>query len=69
MKVWSELKTGTDGKLYGIRYLLTDTEADHLQKVGVVGELLEVISMKQAADQTMAAFERDQMVYEGGQVQ
>lgn len=69
MKVWAEFKDGTDGKTYGIRYLLTDTEAEHLQSVGVIGDVMEVISMQSAADQTIAAFERDQMVYEGGKVQ
>ncbi len=69
MKVWAEFKDGTDGKLYGVRYLLTEAEAEHLQSVGVIGDVMEVISMQSAADQTIAAFERDQMVYEGGKVQ
>lgn len=31
MKVWSELKTGSDGRTYGVRYLLTDEECQHMQ--------------------------------------
>ena len=69
MKVWSEIKTGTDGRLYGVRYLLTDEERRHMQTVGVIGEVLEVISMKTAADQVVAAFERDQMLHNWGAIQ
>lgn len=69
MKVWSEFKTGTDGRLYGVRYLLTDEECRHMQTVGIIGDVCEVISMKTAAEQVIAAFERDQMVYDGGAIQ
>lgn len=69
MKVWSELKTGSDGRLYGVRYLLTDEECRHMRSIGLIGGVCEVISMKTAADQVMAAFERDQMVYDGGAIQ
>lgn len=69
MKVWSELKTGSDGRTYGVRYLLTDEERQHMQTIGLIGEVCEVISMKTAADQAMAAFERDQMICDGGAIQ
>jgi len=69
MNIYSELKTGTDGKIYGLRYMLTETELRHMQSVGLIGEVCEVISMKTAADQAMASFERDQVVYEGGSIQ
>lgn len=69
MKVWSELKTGTDGRLYGVRYLLTEEECSHMRSVGLIGDVCEVISMKAAADQTMAAFERDQILHNGGSLQ
>lgn len=69
MKVWSELKTGADGRLYGVRYLLTDEECRHMRTVGAIGDVCEVISMKAAADQVVAAFERDQMIQEGGAIQ
>ena len=69
MKVWSEFKTGTDGRLYGVRYLLTDEECRHMRSIGLIGEVYEVVSMKTAADQAMAAFERDQMLHEGGAIQ
>ena len=69
MKVWSELKTGSDGRLYGVRYLLTDEECQHMRTVGLIGDVCEVISMKAAADQVMAAFERDKMICEGGAIQ
>jgi hypothetical protein len=69
MKVWTEFKTGTDGRLYSVRYLLTDEERRHMHTVGLIGETFEVVSMKTAADQVMAAFERDQMLHEGGAIQ
>jgi hypothetical protein len=69
MKVWNEFKTGTDGRLYGVRYLLTDEECRHMRTVGLIGEVFEVISMKAAADQTMAAFERDNLLLNGGSLQ
>jgi hypothetical protein len=69
MKVWSELKTGTDGRLYGIRYLLTDEECSHMRSIGLIGEVFEVISMKTAADHVMAAFERDNLLHNGGSLQ
>jgi len=69
MKVWSELKEGTDERLYGVRSLLTEEEVRGLQAAGVIGEVFEVVSMKTAAEQTMAAFERDQMLHEGGAIQ
>jgi hypothetical protein len=69
MKVWTEIKTGTDGRLYGLRYLLTDEECRHMRSIGLIGDVLEVASMKTAADQTMAAFERDQMLTNGGAIQ
>ena len=69
MKVWSELKTGSDGRLYGVRYLLTDEECRHMQSVGLIGDVMEIVGMQAAADQVMAAFERDQMICEGGAIQ
>ena len=69
MKVWSEFKTGTDGKLYGVRYLMTDQECRHMQSIGIIGEVFEVVSMKTAADQTVAQFELEQTLIDGGLVQ
>jgi hypothetical protein len=69
MKVWTEFKTGGDGRLYGLRYLLTDQECRHMQSVGLLGEVFEVVGMQTAADQTMATFECDQMLHKGGAIQ
>ncbi len=69
MKVWSEFKTGTDGKLYGLRYLMTEEEVRGLQAAGVIGQVFEVVSMKTASEQVMAAFERDNLLHEGGSIQ
>ena len=69
MKVFSEIKTGTDGREYGVRYLLTDEEASWLRRVGLVGQLYEVVGMKAVADIAVAAIELDNHVGEGGVVQ
>ena len=69
MKIYSEIKTGTDGREYGIRYLLTDEEASWLRRVGLVGQLYEVVGMKAVADMAVAAIELDNHVGEGGTVQ
>jgi hypothetical protein len=66
---WAETKPGNDGKVYGVRYLLTREEKDWLQLRGVIGEVAEVVGMQAAADALVAQFERDAMVYEGGRVQ
>lgn len=69
MKVWNEFKTGTDGRIYGVRYLLTEEECRHMQSIGLIGEVYEVVSMKTVSDQVVAAFERDRLIYEGGALQ
>jgi hypothetical protein len=69
MKVWTEFKTGADGRLYGVRYLLTEEECQHMQVVGLLGDVLEVVSMQQAADQIIAAFELAQLLHKGGEIQ
>lgn len=66
---WAETKPGNDGKVYGVRYLLTREEKDWLQLRGVIGEVAEVVGMQAAADALVAQFERDAMVYDGGRVQ
>jgi hypothetical protein len=69
MKVYSELKTGTDGKLYGMRFLHTEEELRHLQKAWLIGEVTTTHGMQPVADQIMAGFERDQIVSDGGSIQ
>lgn len=64
LKAWSELKTGSDGQEYGLRYLLTTEELFGLQKAGLVGEVCEIVSMKSVADSLVAQFERDAMLHE-----
>jgi hypothetical protein len=69
MKVYSELKIASDGMLKGLRYLHTEEELRHLQKVGLIGEVTTTHGMQPVADQIMAGFERDQMVSNGGSIQ
>ena len=69
MKVFSELKNGTDGKVYGLRYLLEDQELAGLQNAGIIGDVQEVVGMRQAADIVMADFEKQQFEACGGIIQ
>ena len=69
MKVWSEFREGADGKLYGLRLLLTDEEARHLQAVGCTGPLQRIVGMQAMADSTMAQFEKEAHTAGGGVVQ
>lgn len=69
MKVWSELKYGTDGRLYGIRYLLTVEEVKGLQASGLIGDVRQVVGMQAVADMAMADFERQAHVVNGGALQ
>lgn len=59
LKAWSELKTGSDGQEYGIRYLLTTEELFGLQKAGLVGEVTELAYMQPVADEVVASFKAD----------
>ena len=66
LRIYSELKTGSDGKEYGLRHLLSREELDGLQRAGLVGEVGEVVQMQREADEAVAMVERDCM---GGRVQ
>jgi hypothetical protein len=69
MKVWSEFREGSDGKLYSVRLLLTDEEARHMQSVGCLGPLWHIVGMQPVADSTMAQFEKEAHTAGGGVVQ
>lgn len=69
MKVWSEIKTGTDGRVYANRYLLTPDELTGLQRAGLVGDVAEVIGMQDAADALAADYEMQAHVHAGGVIQ
>lgn len=70
MKVWSEEKMGTDGKVYSIRYLLDSDEVNGLQQAGIVSaDVFEVIGMQRIADVIVADFEKQAYVESGGIVQ
>lgn len=66
LRIYSELKTGIDGKEYGLRHLLSLEELAGLQRAGLVGEVGEVVQMQREADEAVAMVERDCM---GGRVQ
>lgn len=68
-RIWSETKTGTDGRQYDVRYMLTRQELEHMQKVGLVGDVGEIVGMQTAADAMVAQLEREAMLVEGGRVQ
>lgn len=69
LKVWSEPKKGKDGNEYSVRYLLTDAERIGLQRVGLLGEVNEVVGMQTAADALVAAYECETHTTNGGLIQ
>lgn len=66
LRIYSELKTGSDGKEYGLRHLLSQEELDGLKRAGLVGEVEETVWMQREADEAVARVERDCL---GGRVQ
>jgi hypothetical protein len=50
---------GADGLLYGVRLLLTPTEAEQLQRVKLVPKLWEVVGMKEVAEVALAMLQKD----------
>lgn len=70
LQVYTQEATGSDGRTYGLRYLLTPLELSHLQSVGLIGRpVSRIVGMQQAADQTVADFERQAHVFAGGSLQ
>ena len=59
MKPYGEFKTGADGKEYAVRYLLTPEELGGLQKAGIVGDVIEIVGLQDAAESVVAMLERD----------
>lgn len=58
IKVWNEFKTGADGRLYGVRYMLTNEELAGLQAAGIVGEVDQVLSMIADCQQIAEALQK-----------
>ena len=69
MKVYSEIKTCSEGLTYSVRYLLDAEELFGLQVAGLIGPVAEVIGMQEAADALMAGFEKQQHEACGGSIQ
>lgn len=69
MKAFAEQKVGADGRVYSVRYLLTEDELQGLQAAGLVGQVQEVVSVQEAKDALVAMWERDAMLAIGGMVQ
>lgn len=70
VKVWSEIKIGSNGRTYSIRYLLSSEEIRGLQGAGLIGmDIAEVIGMQRVADTILADFEKQLYTAAGGVVQ
>lgn len=69
MTVWSEDKTGNDGLVYSVRYLLAREELAGMQQAGIIGSVAEVIGMQHVADSLLAGFEKQAFMDCGGRVQ
>lgn len=50
IKPYAEIKTGSDGKPYMLTYLLSAGEVETLQRVGLIGEVMEVVELQEVAD-------------------
>ena len=64
--VWNETRHSLDGKEYGVRLLLSETEAKYMQAIGILGELTQIIGMQPVADQQMLEFEKSAYVTNRG---
>lgn len=67
--VYSEIRTGKDGRQYSVRYLLTVEELEALQIAGIVGNVSEIVGYAEVTDSLLAAFERELFLNAGGVVQ
>lgn len=47
---WAEIKTGSDGRPYMLTYLLNAGEVETLQRVGLIGEVMEVVGLAEVSD-------------------
>ena len=59
MKVFSATLIGSDGLAHNVRYLLDVGELANLQRVGLVGEVGEVIGMCAATDTLVANLQKE----------
>ena len=69
MAVWSEDKTGDDGLVYSVRYLLAREELIGMQQAGIIGPVAEIVGMQDVADSMLAGFEKQAFMACGGVVQ
>ena len=61
LRIYSEIKTGSDGKEYGLRHLLSREELDGLKRAGLVGEVEDgptMSSRRRSADSCACFSER-----------
>lgn len=70
MKAYAADQTAADGRVFSVRYLLTDEELQAMQAAGLVPmDAAEIVSLQSVADSLIACFERDCYRAAGGVVQ
>lgn len=59
MKCYSYDATGMDGQTYSVRLMLEPLELEVLQRVGIIGEVSEVVGMQATTDALIAGLQKE----------
>lgn len=59
MKCYCYDATGIDGHSYSVRLMLEPLELEVLQRVGVIGEVSEVVGMQATTDELIAGLQKE----------
>lgn len=59
MKVYIYDATGSDGFSYSVRLMLEEVELAALQRVGIIGEVSEVVGMQATSDHLVAELQKE----------
>lgn len=72
-KIYSVPALSKDGREYSLLVLMTQQQAEEMERVGsvnaFVGEAMEVIAMQEVADEVIAGLERNWHLEAGGTMQ
>jgi len=59
MKCYSYEATGSDGLAYSVRLMLEEAELKALQRVGIIGDVSEVLGTRAATDALIAGLQKE----------
>lgn len=70
LKVYVELKTGNDGNVYPVRYVMLAEDVKPMQALGLIGpRVVENVTEQEAAAIMQAVAERGEILANGGLIQ